>query len=213
MYRWDVPRWLPWSITLMKVPSRLPIMSPWPINEKFLYPSYKETLFPVFFGKIGGLTEIEYFEQVLVLRNNSTIWLMKFRFNRFVMDTWYLVSLVTHLNWPGFFENFLAFSSLQQIQVESSRNSRELKWLILWQATVEYLEKENLVCPPHVSIGMFQCLNWLLSWKKNLIAIPSLWSDYMDIETIKVFGNSYHGGTDQTSCLFWPAEALKKRLC
>ena len=57
------------------------------------------------------------------------------------MDTWYLVSLVAHLNWPGFVENFLASYSLQQFQVKSSMNTRKLKWLSLWQANAEYLQK------------------------------------------------------------------------
>ena len=56
------------------------------------------------------------------------------------MDTWYLVSLVTHLIWPGFFENVLASSALQQIHVKSSMNTRELNWISLWQVTAEYLQ-------------------------------------------------------------------------
>ena len=65
---------------------------------------------------------------------------MRFRFKSFAIDTWYLASLVTHLNGPGFFEIFLASSSLQQFQVKSSVNSREFKWLSLLQATAEYPE-------------------------------------------------------------------------
>ena len=57
------------------------------------------------------------------------------------MDMWYLVSLVTHLNKPRFLEIVLVSSSLKKIQVKSSMNTRELKWLSLWQATVEYLKK------------------------------------------------------------------------
>ena len=57
------------------------------------------------------------------------------------MDTWYLVSLVKHLNWPGFIENVLVSSSLQHFQMKSGVKSRELKWLSLRQATDEYLEK------------------------------------------------------------------------
>ena len=53
------------------------------------------------------------------------------------MDRWYVVSLVTHLNWLGFLENFLASSSLQQFQMKLSVDIRELKWL---KATAEYLE-------------------------------------------------------------------------
>ena len=65
---------------------------------------------------------------------------------------WYLLSQVTHLNWPGFFENFLASSSLQQVQMKSSMNTHELNRLSLWQATTEYLQNENLVCSSHISI-------------------------------------------------------------
>ena len=46
------------------------------------------------------------------------------------MDTWYLVSQVTHLNWPGLkSENFLASCGLQQFEVKSIMNTRELNWL------------------------------------------------------------------------------------
>ena len=51
------------------------------------------------------------------------------------MDTWYLVSKVADLNWPGFLENFLASCTLQQFQVGPSMNTGVLKWLILWQTT------------------------------------------------------------------------------
>ena len=67
---------------------------------------------------------------------------------------------------------------------------------------------------PHVFTSCFNRVNYgLLSWKKHLIVIPSLWSDDMDIETIEAFGNSHLGGTDQTSSSFWPAEALVKHWC
>ena len=70
------------------------------------------------------------------------------------METWHLVSLVAHLNWPEFLENFWASCSLQQFQVKSSMNTRQLKWLSLWQATAKYLQKLNFVCSPHVSIEL-----------------------------------------------------------
>ena len=50
-----------------------------------------------------------------------------------------MVSRVAFLNRPEF-ENFLASTSLQQFQVRSRINTRELKWLGLWQAT-ENLQK------------------------------------------------------------------------
>ena len=68
------------------------------------------------------------------------------------MNAWYLAFLVTHLNWPGFFKNFLAFWSLQQFQMKSTITTRKLKWLSLWQANAEYLQKLYLACSPHVSI-------------------------------------------------------------
>ena len=51
-----------------------------------------------------------------------------------------MVSRVAFLNRPEFVENFLASTSLQQFQVRSRINTRELKWLGLWQAT-ENLQK------------------------------------------------------------------------
>ena len=118
------------------------------------------------------------------------------------MDTWYLVSLVTYLNWPGFLENFLASSSLQQFQLKSSGKPCELKWISLWQATSKYLEKQNHVCSPHVSIKP--------SVEQSLIMI---WSVDMNIETIEVSGNSHLGDTDKRSCSLWSAEALTKYGC
>ena len=89
---------------------------------------------------------------LLGLRTNSATWLERFRIKSSAMDTWYLVPLITHLNWPEFLENFLVSWSLQQFQVKPSMNTWELKWLSLWQATAEYLQKWNLVCSPHVLI-------------------------------------------------------------
>ena len=39
---------------LLEVSPWSQIMPPQPINEKVLYPGYKETLFPLIFGKIVG---------------------------------------------------------------------------------------------------------------------------------------------------------------
>ena len=78
---------------------------------------------------------------VLGLWNNYATWLMRFLFTSFTIDRWYLVSLVTHLNWTAFLENFLASSSPQQFHLKSGRNDQELKWIILWQSTTEYLKK------------------------------------------------------------------------
>ena len=105
---------------------------------------------------------------VLSLWNSSATWFIRFHFKSSAMDTWYLVSLGTYSNWPRFLQNFLVSSSLLQLQVKPSRNVCELKWLRLW---------------PKSRVFKF--------WKKNLIVLPSLWSDKMDIETIEVFRNSF----------------------
>ena len=94
---------------------------------------------------------------VLGLWNNSTIWILRLRIKSSVMDTWHLVSRVTYLNSTGFLENFLASSSLQQFQVQSNRNGREVKWLNLWQATAECLEKPCVFT---------SCLNRANDWAK-----------------------------------------------
>ena len=78
---------------------------------------------------------------VLGLQDNSAARLMRFPFKSLVMDTWYVVSLVIHLNWRWFLKNFLASSSLQQFQMKSSVYTRELRCLSLWQTTTEYLGK------------------------------------------------------------------------
>ena len=57
------------------------------------------------------------------------------------MDKLYLLFQVTHLNWPGFHENFFASCNLQQFQVKSSMNTRKLNLLSLWQAIAEYRRK------------------------------------------------------------------------
>ena len=57
-----------------------------------------------------------------------------------------------NLRVSGVLENYLASSSLQQLQVKSSENARKLKLLGFWQATAKNLEKQNLFCSHHVSI-------------------------------------------------------------
>ena len=89
---------------------------------------------------------------ILGLRTNSATWLYRFCIKSSVMNTWYLVSLATHLKWPGFLENFLASCRLQQFRVKSVMNTRELIWLNLWQATLKYSQNWNLVCSSHVSV-------------------------------------------------------------
>ena len=54
-------------------------------------------------------------------------------------------------------------------------------------------------------------------WKKNLIVLPSLWFNGMDIETIAIFQNSHLGGTDQKVLNFdqlrhWQKADVSKKL-
>ena len=145
-----------------------------------------------------------FLERLLVpTENNSAALLMSFGIKSSVMDIWYLVSLVTYVNWLGFLANFLASSSLQNFQVKLSRNGRELKWLILWQVITEYLEK------PHVFTPCFNRAND----GTNFIVLPSLWSGEIAIETVEVFGMSYFEVTGQISCSIWPNEAVAKYWC
>ena len=50
----QMPRWLSQSIILPQKPAQSQVRPLRPKNENFLYPSFKETLSPVIFGKIGG---------------------------------------------------------------------------------------------------------------------------------------------------------------
>ena len=137
-----MPRSLTRLIILLKVPPRSQIMPPCQYMEKLSTP-FIQKLYPRWFlKKLVLLTEIEYLQHC---PRSSESFHMRFCSNSSAMDTWYLFSLVTHLNWTGFLENFLASSILQQFQVKSSRNGRELKWLILWQTTAEILEKKPSV--------------------------------------------------------------------
>ena len=74
---------------------------------------------------------------IVGLLNNSATWLMRIHFKSSAKNASCLVSLVTHLNWSGFLEKFLVSSDLQQFNVKSNVNTRELKW----QATAEYIQK------------------------------------------------------------------------
>ena len=147
--------------------------------------------------------KMSIFSMVLGLRINSATWLMRFLFKSSAMDTGYLFSLVTHLNWPRFLENLLASSSLQQFQVKSSRNAQELKW---HSDTAKYLGKQNLTCSPHVPIETKLEWSFIIELENKAYCT----SVFMNIETIEVFGNSDLGGADQRSCSFWPTEALAK---
>ena len=147
--------------------------------------------------------KMSIFSMVLGLRINSATWLMRFLFKSSAMDTGYLFSLVTHLNWPRFLENLLASSSLQQFQVKSSRNAQELKW---HSDTAKYLGKQNLTCSPHVPIETKLEWSFIIELENKAYCT----SGFMYIETIEVFGNSDPGGADQRSCSFWPTEALAK---
>ena len=103
------------------------------------------------------------------------------------MDMWYLISLVTHLNWPGFIENFLASCRLQQFQVTRHRR-----------------------IPSKIKARMFtSCFN-----KANDRAKSDYWGGRKTlllflvyglmtcIETIEVFPNNHLGSTDQKNVYF-----------
>ena len=147
--------------------------------------------------------KMSIFSMVLGLRINSATWLMRFLFKSSAMDTRYLFSLVTHLNWPRSLENLSAASSLQQFQVKSSKNAHELKW---YSDTAKYLGKQNLACSPHVPIEPMLEWSFIIELENKAYCT----SGFMYIETIEVFGNSDPGGADQRSCSFWPTEALAK---
>ena len=94
--------------------------------------------------------------------------------------------LVVHLNkWSRFLENFLAASILQQFQVKSSVDIRELKWLSLWRSLPNTLKIKTLFFIRADKV-------WLWRSKKKIIVPLSLWSDNMDIETIQKYMNISH---------------------
>ena len=125
-----MPRWLSWSINLLKLPPQSQIM---PKPEHVFYSGYKETLSSAIFEKIGGPHWNRKFSMARVLRTNSVTSLKRFRIKSSAVDKLYLLSLVTHLNWPGFLETFMASCSIQQFQVKPRMDTFELKWLSLWQ--------------------------------------------------------------------------------
>ena len=113
------------------------------------------------------------------------------------MDTWYLFALATHLFWPSVLANFLTSCSLQQFQMKSSVNTCESKWLSLWQATVEYFQKYNLVCSPHVSIEPTIKQSLIIEVEeKSYCSSDSMiwWHGYRD----------YRGFSKQWSWRYWP---------
>ena len=119
---------------------------------RFSYPVIERLYPPWCLEKLVALYETECFRDNSGLRNNSATWLLRFSIKSSAIDIWYMVSLVSHLDWPGSLENLLSSCTLQQFQMKSSMNIGELKWLSLWQATAEYVRKLNLICSPHVWI-------------------------------------------------------------
>ena len=71
----------------------------------------------------------------LGLQINSATWLLKFCIKSSAMDTWYLVSLATHLNWPELLENFPGSCSPQQFQVKS-----QIKYEYPWIKVAKFLK-------------------------------------------------------------------------
>ena len=128
---------------------------------------------------------------VAVLWTNSATWLQRSQTESSAIDTCFSR---THLNWPRFVELFRSYH-LQQFQSKSSMNTRELKWLSLWQATAEYIQK--------IKARLFiSCGYWTNDgakfhyWdrrKKLMEELPSPSSGDMDIETIEAFQNSHFG--------------------
>ena len=106
---------------------------------------------------------------IVGLLNNSATWLMRIHFKSSAMNASCLVSLVTHLNWSGFLEKFLVSSDLQQFDVKSNVNTRELKW----QATAEYIQKNCVHLMSQQSQRRSEV--WLLYY------LLCLWYDDMDI--------------------------------
>ena len=62
----------------------------------------------------------------------------------------------------------------------------------------------------HASINPTIKGSWIIEVNRKPYLPPSQWSDDMYIETIQIFENSHHGGPEQRSCSFWPAEALAR---
>lgn len=52
--RWDMPRWLPGSILLLKLSHHSQNMPPQLVNGKLSYPGHEETSFPAILEKRGG---------------------------------------------------------------------------------------------------------------------------------------------------------------
>ena len=69
-------------------------MPPRPINEYAFYSCHKDTLSPVIFRKIGGSD----WNRLGLLINFTTL-AAEIPIKSSEMNTWYLVSLVTDLNW------------------------------------------------------------------------------------------------------------------
>ena len=143
---------------------------------------------------------------VASLRNSNNLWEHRVTESVFRADTWYLLCLVTHLNWPAFFEKFVASSILQQFQVKSSVNTCELKWLNLWCSPLITL-KTTTSCFIRTNDGAkFDC--W--DGRKTFLYFR-LYG--LHINTVEVSGNSHLGGIDDRSWSFWPVETLAKNWC
>ena len=111
---WDIPRYLPRWISLLKLFPWYQIIPPLPINKNVFDLGHNDTLPPVNFEKISSSHWNRVSSSMVVgLWTNSTTWHLKFSIKSSAMNTGYLVSLVIHLYWSGFLEKFLGSSSLQ----------------------------------------------------------------------------------------------------
>ena len=78
------------------------------INEKVIYPGHIETPSPaIFLGNYWFPLNSNIFIMIVSLRASSATRLLGFGIVSSVMETWYLISLVTHINWSRFHENVL----------------------------------------------------------------------------------------------------------
>ena len=87
---------------------------------------------------------------------------------------------------------------LEQFQLKPGMNTCSLKWLNLWHATIKYIQKENIVCSPHVLIEPRLERGLIIDVEENLYCF-SLSVVYGDSRGFPK--NSHLGGTDQVEAL------------
>ena len=111
------------------------------------------------------------------------------------MDTWYLASLLTHLNWLEFLEIFLDFSSLQQFQVEYS-------WIKVAKVIAGH-HRIPLKVKPHLFTSCFNRTNNRVWWsliieveeKPDCSSVSMVW--WHEYRNYRVF-------LKQSPWMYWP---------